>query len=163
MSKRSTTHATFVIERSYDHAPERVFAAWSDPQAKVRWWGNADEHELDFRVGGSEHLRATGPDGASYTFDARYQDIVPDERIVYTYDMHRNADRISVTVATVELSRSEQGTLLRFTEQGAYLDGHDSADSREHGTRELLEALAAELAGAARSEVAGAARSEVGS
>jgi uncharacterized protein YndB with AHSA1/START domain len=149
MSKRSTAHATFVIERSYDHPPARVFAAWADPEAKVRWWGHADEHELDFRVGGRERLRATGPDGASYTFEATYQDIVEGERIVYSYDMHRNADRISVTVATVEIGADGAATKLRFTEQGVYLDGHDTPAAREHGTRELLEALAAELAGTA--------------
>jgi uncharacterized protein YndB with AHSA1/START domain len=154
MSKRSTAHATFVIERSYDHPPARVFAAWADPAAKVRWWGNAEEHELDFRVGGRERLRATGPDGALYAFDATYQDIVEGERIVYSYDMHRNTDRISVTVATVELSPHGEATKLRFTEQGVYLDGHDTPAAREHGTNELLDALAAELARAARAEVA---------
>ena len=154
MSKRSTTHATFVIERIYDHAPARVFAAWSDPQAKIRWWGNADEHELDFRVGGHERLRASGPDGASYSFGGTFQDIVEDERIVYSYDMHRNADRISVTVVTVEFLADGDATKLRFTEQGVYLDGHDTPAAREHGTRELLEMLAAELDGATRKEVA---------
>jgi hypothetical protein len=34
---------------------------------------------------------------------------------------------------------------LILTEQGAYLDGHDVADLREQGTRDLLEALDAEL------------------
>jgi uncharacterized protein YndB with AHSA1/START domain len=147
MTARSAVHDTFVIERVYDAAPERVFSAWADPEAKRRWFGSAEAHELDFKVGGSERLRAAMESGTVYTYDARYQDIVEGERIVYSYDMHRDADRISVSLSTVELVPAEGGTLLRYTEQGVFLDGHDTAAQREHGTRELLEALAAELAG----------------
>ena len=59
MSKRSATHATFVIERDYDAPPARVFAAWADQSAKSRWFGptgGGEQHELDFRVGGREHF-----------------------------------------------------------------------------------------------------------
>ena len=146
MSKRSTTHATFVIERTYDAPRERVFSAWADQASKSRWFGPGEEHELDFRVGGSEHLLARMDDGTAYSFDAVYQDIVEGERIIYSYDMHRDDVRISVSVTTVELLPSGEGTLLRFTEQGAFLDGEDSPDSREHGTGKLLEALGEALA-----------------
>src|SRR6478672_4671126 len=146
MSKRSTTHATFVIERTYDAPRERVFSAWADQASKSRWFGPGEEHELDFRVGGSEHLLARMDDGTAYSFDAVYQDIVEGERIIYSYDMHRDDVRISVSVTTVELLPSGERTLLRFTEQGAFLDGEDSPDSREHGTGKLLEALGETLA-----------------
>jgi uncharacterized protein YndB with AHSA1/START domain len=39
----SVEHATFVIERRYDASPARVFAAWADPAAKRRWFGNPTE------------------------------------------------------------------------------------------------------------------------
>jgi uncharacterized protein YndB with AHSA1/START domain len=70
---------------------------------------------------------------------------VPDERIVYTYDMHRGETRISVSLATVELRPEGDGTLLIFTEQGAFLDGQDTPDLREQGTGSLLDALGADL------------------
>jgi uncharacterized protein YndB with AHSA1/START domain len=150
MRERSVLHATFVVERTYDASPARVFAAWADPSAKARWFGGADDtagaYELDFRVGGRELNRGGGPDGRTYTYDARYQDIVPDERIVYTYDMHRDDTRISVSLATVQLASAGAGTRLTFTEQGAFLDGHDTPDLREQGTGALLDALAADLA-----------------
>ena len=147
MSKRSVEHATFVVERSYDAAPDRAFAAWSDPQAKARWFGGSDERfELDFRVGGRERRQGIDAEGNAYTFQALYQDIVPAERIVYTYDMHLEETRISVSLATVEFTRlGDDGTHLVFTEQGAFLDGHETPARRSGGMGSLLDALEKEV------------------
>jgi len=146
MSERSVEHATFVVERTYGFAPDRVFAAWSSRRAKSRWWGSSvDEHELDFRVGGQEVQRGTDPHGNAYTFQALYQDIVPDERIVYTYDMLVDETRISVSLATVEFRSEGNGTRLVYTEQGAFLDGHDIPAQRGHGIGGLLDQLGAAL------------------
>jgi len=148
MTERSVTHATFVLERNYDAPPSRVFAAWADPEAKARWFGGGEaEYQMDFSVGGREHNSGTmGSD--TYAFDAVFQDIVEDERIVYSYDMHLNGQRISVSVATVEFKpQGEGGTQLVFTEQGVFLDGFDDPRMREQGTGGLLEALDKELKG----------------
>ena len=107
------------------------------------------DHSLDFRVGGREHAGSGAPDSAgSFTFDAEYCDIVPDERIVYTYSMTIDGRRISASVATIVLAPTPAGTHLRLTEQGVFLDGLDANDVRERGTNELLDALAASLAAA---------------
>jgi uncharacterized protein YndB with AHSA1/START domain len=146
MTARSVTHATFVVERTYDASPARVFAAWARPEAKSRWFMEpGGEFELEFRVGGREFSRGGLPDGSVYTFEGRYQDIVPDERIVYAYDMHLGDARISVSLATVELKPDGDHTRLIFTEQGAFLDGLDTPELREQGTGSLLDALAEEL------------------
>jgi uncharacterized protein YndB with AHSA1/START domain len=149
MSERTITHSTFTIERTYDAPPARVFAAWSDPEIKRRWFSGSAEaspgHELDFRVDGREVNRGGPADGPVYTYEARYRDIVPDERIVYTYDMYVEETRMSVSVATVELAPVGEQTKLTFIEQGAFLDGLDTAEQREHGTRELLKKLDATL------------------
>jgi uncharacterized protein YndB with AHSA1/START domain len=150
MSERSTHHDTFVIERTYAASPARVFNAWADPAAKARWFVGPDEwmkgkHELDFRVGGRERVSGGPPGGPVHSFDGRYQDIVPNERIIYSYDMHLDDKRISVSLATVELKPAGAGTRLVFTEQAVFLDGYDIPAQREHGTRELLDNLDAEL------------------
>jgi uncharacterized protein YndB with AHSA1/START domain len=149
MPDRSVNHATFVVERTYDASPQRVFAAWADPEAKARWFGNPDqgaaEYELDFQVGGREFNRGT-VEGQEYTYEARYRDIVPDERIVYAYDMHSGERRISVSLGTVQLEPQGDGTRLTYTEQGAYLDGLDSPEQRQQGTGGLFDALGEELA-----------------
>jgi uncharacterized protein YndB with AHSA1/START domain len=146
MRERSVEHATFVVERTYDASPDQVFAAWSDPEAKARWFdGSEGESEFDFRVGGRERHRGTLPDGRAYTFQALYQDIVPARRIVFTYDMLLDETRISVSLATVQFNPERAGTRLVFTEQGAFLDGHEMPAQREHGMGSLLDRLVAEL------------------
>jgi uncharacterized protein YndB with AHSA1/START domain len=150
MSKRSVTHATFVLERVYPVAPARVFNAFADPKAKAKWFAGPPDWDqgkvaLDFRVGGTE-VNEGGPKGGPWSiFNALYQDIVPNERIVYTYEMTLDGKRISVSVASIELRPEGSGTRLVLTEQGAYLDGWDHPDQREAGTKGLLDALGAAL------------------
>ncbi|MBI4047713.1 MAG: SRPBCC domain-containing protein, partial [Devosia nanyangense] len=67
-----------------------------------------------------------------------YQDIVENERIIYTYDMTMNGARISVSLASVELRAEGSGTRLLVTEHGAYLDGLDNNEQRKEGTIALI-------------------------
>jgi uncharacterized protein YndB with AHSA1/START domain len=151
MTERSVVHSTFVLERVYPAAPAKVYFALSDAAAKRRWFADPDSsrpsrYEMDFRVGGEE-INVGGPkEGPLYTFVATYLDIVPNERIVYSYDMLFGDVRISVSLATIELRPEGTGTRLVLTEQGAFLDGHDTSSSREHGTGFLLDALGKALA-----------------
>jgi uncharacterized protein YndB with AHSA1/START domain len=155
LPERSVTHATIVVERIYDASPARVFAAWADPAVKLRWFAGPDDwelgdYELDFRVGGRESISGGPPGGPVHIYDAIYRDIVPDQCIVLTYDMSLDETRISVSLATVELKPVAASTRLTYTEQGAYLDGHDVPDLREQGMGTLLDALGAELRDAPR-------------
>jgi uncharacterized protein YndB with AHSA1/START domain len=154
MVERSVSHATFVIERSYDARPALVFAAWATPEAKGKWFVGPDaweksDHELDFRVGGRERVSGGPPGGPTHIYNAVYQDIVPNQRIILSYDMHLDKNRISVSLATVEFKQEGKGTRMIFTEQGAFLDGYDDAGQREQGTRGILDQLGEALKRAA--------------
>ncbi|MGD9965743.1 MAG: SRPBCC family protein [Hyphomonadaceae bacterium] len=146
MTKRSTTHATFVIERDYAHPPEKVFAAFADPQRKAKWFGGPEDWDksnnaFDFRVGGKESVSGGPPGGAVHAYNAEYWDIVDYERIVSSYEMLMDQRRISVSLASMEFRPDGAGTKFILTEQGIFLDGYDDAGERERGTRELLDKL----------------------
>ncbi|MDQ2681169.1 MAG: SRPBCC family protein [Candidatus Eremiobacteraeota bacterium] len=142
MTDRSVTHATFVVEHAYKAAPAKVFAAFASSDAKAQWFGAPDDAvnpnlKLDFRVGGKE-TTSGGMGAPVYKYEAAYQDIVTDQRIVTTYNMWTDDDLISVSVATIALRAEGDTTHLTYTEQGAFLDGKDQPSDREHGTREML-------------------------
>jgi len=143
MNERSAVHNTFTIERVYKASPAKVFTYWADPLLKERWFSKADE--FDFRVGGRESSQGGPLGGPVFTFDARFHDIVSDERIVYTYTLDMDETRISVSATTIEFKPECGGTKLIFTEQGVFLDGHDTPAQREHGTNEMLDKLGVQL------------------
>ena len=149
-NQSSVVHSTFSIERTYPSTPARVFAAFSNPVTKRRWFAEGegwevDEFTLDFRVGGREVARFRFKGGAPMGNDTVYLDIVPDRRIVLAYTMTVGDTRISVSLATVEIAPAGDGARLVYTEQGAFFDGADKPAGREAGCRELFEKLGEEL------------------
>jgi uncharacterized protein YndB with AHSA1/START domain len=142
------THDTFTIERTLDASPERVYEALSKPEIKAKWFvgpkaWKQNERALDFRVGGAERVSGTHEGGMTSIFDARYLDIVPNERVVYVYEMTVNGKKISTSLATFEIERAGAKTRLVLTEQGAYFDGGEEAvRMRVEGTRDLIERFA---------------------
>jgi uncharacterized protein YndB with AHSA1/START domain len=100
---------------------------------------------MDVRVGGSERVKGRWEGGVVSTFDAFYHDVIPNERLVYSYVMHLDDKKISVSLATMQLKPVGAKTTLKVSEQGAFLDGYDDAGSREQGTGHLLAALGKSL------------------
>jgi len=146
MTRRSTLHDTFVINRIFSFQRDLVFDAWSTVESKSRWFVGPKawklrQREMEFRVGGSERVVGARPDGRVSTFQARYYDIVPNERIVYAYEMYLDDVRISISVATIEFRDHKVGTELVVTEQGVFLDDFDDARGRQEGTEKLIDQL----------------------
>ncbi|HKY39835.1 MAG TPA: SRPBCC family protein [Polyangiaceae bacterium] len=139
MTAPSVAHGTFVIERSFAASVERVFATWSNPEKKRRWFAchddwQAGDYQLDFREGGVETNDVTDSEGKLHAFKGRYLDIVPNARIVYVYDMYVAGERLSVSLVTVLFAAKGQKTLMTFTEQVVFLDGRGDAAERREGT-----------------------------
>ncbi|MGA7656934.1 MAG: SRPBCC family protein, partial [Methylocella sp.] len=132
--------------------PAQVFRALTDKAAKARWFSGGEgyeivEREMDVRPGGRERVKGRWTSGVTTHFEAVYFDVIPNERLVYAYEMHLDDRKISVSLATMELQPEGAGTRLVVTEQGSFLDGYDDAGSRERGTGFLLDRLGASLQG----------------
>ena len=151
MTSHSIVHASFTVIRVYDATPARVFQAFADEKSKQKWFGGPGNWTLhkrafDFREGGHEHLSGRHDNGTVHAFDCIYHDIVPNERIVYSYVMHLDGRKISVSQAAIEIRPDGKGAKLVLTEYGDYLDGYDDAGAREHGTNFLMDRLGQSLA-----------------
>lgn len=148
---RSVAHGSFHLARTYDAPVARVWTALTDEAAKQKWFGGAPgqwellERHMDVRPGGKERVKGRWEKGVVTTFDAVYHDVIPNKRLIYSYEMHLDEKKISVSLATLQLEGEGEKTTLKVTEQGAFLDGYDDAGSREHGTGQLLDALGASL------------------
>lgn len=146
-----TVHATCVVTRSFSKPASAVFAALSEPD-KVRRWMSAGSHselaefQSDFAEGGKQLLKyRMGPEtpiaGAIITNEATFQHIVPGERIV-TVSTMKMGDRIfSASQVTFELVSVPSGTELFITHQGAFFEGSDGPERREHGWNVLADNL----------------------
>ena len=153
MTEPSTMHATLFLERAYDAAPTRVFAAWESAEARSRWGPpNAATEviflETDFRVGGRD-LSRCGPKGnATFGVETHYLDIVADRRIVFSETVEHKGSHLSASLITVEMRPAGAGTTLALTVQIAAFDGSGMAEGAEAGWGPALDNLAAEFVAA---------------
>jgi uncharacterized protein YndB with AHSA1/START domain len=143
---------TFTIERTYDAVPERVFHAWTDAAARAVWFVGPDGwkakvRESDPRTGGRDVLVGLFSDGSEVKYEARHEDVLPNERMITSYHMYRNDVRISVSLSTVQFVPAGSGTRLMFTEHLICLNGYEDpgAQDRARGVGTHLDRLAAYL------------------
>src|SRR3954447_20515343 len=112
MTERNAQHGSFTIERKFDAPAALVYSAFATENGKQAWFSGPNEQwtledrSLACRVGGRETLTGKWKSGMITSFDAQYHDIVPDERILYSYTMHVNGNKISVSLATIEFKRA---------------------------------------------------------
>jgi len=152
MTEPAIIHDTFVLERRYAKAPERVFALLGDPALKRRWYAeSAASFDMDFREGGREYtLSHLGPDtpfpGAPLVSDCIYQHILSGRRVVLVQTMSLGGRAISSALITFELLADGAGTILVCTHQGAFYEGSGGPQMRKDGWEVLLGRLDRELA-----------------
>ena len=161
----TVTHDSFTIERRLRACPAHVWAAWAEADLKRQWFVAADregwqtlDYSLDFRVGGTEtgrFLLTSGPGAGEHANVTHYLDILPGARIAFAYSMALNGRIHSASLATVTLAEAGGGTLLTFTEQGAWFPPSDGVDGRREGWEVLLAALERTLGATAGQKAAG--------
>lgn len=150
MSTRAVVQGSFTLKRTYPVPPARLFRAWSDQRELSQWaapadgWTHATE-TFDFSIGGVEVSRFGPANEEPYVVNSRFDDIVPNERIVTAFSISKGEARISSTVMCVEFLPVAGGTELVLTESGLFLDGQETPAMRETGTRFQLDQLATYL------------------
>jgi uncharacterized protein YndB with AHSA1/START domain len=105
------------ITRHYPVAPEKVWQAWTDPQALSRWFGPGEPNsvtraELDVRAGGRYDISFHTPDGEQHNVSGIYQEVVEHRRLSFTWAWKSTPERVSLV--TVELRPTAQGCETNF-------------------------------------------------
>jgi uncharacterized protein YndB with AHSA1/START domain len=108
---------SLTLSRSYPVAPEKVWRAWTDPEAIKRWWGPGNEPvslaELDVRVGGRFRIVFGGPEGKAHECAGVYREVVPNRKLVFTWAWP-NSTPERESLVTITLRAAGKGTELVF-------------------------------------------------
>jgi len=100
-------------------APRRlVFAAWTQPEHVVQWWGGCRAMtmpvcEIDLRVGGQFRYRLRMPDGSEFPFKGEYREVVAPEKLVHTQIFDVAPYNASAALVTVTFTEEDGKTLVR--------------------------------------------------
>ena len=122
--KTVTPDTTLVLKRTYQAKREKVFRAWTDPQALTKWFAPTDDSstplaQVDLRVGGSYRIQMKTPDGRPHTVHGVFREIKEPERLVFTWQWEESwACGVGETLVTVELHERPDGTELVLTQEG---------------------------------------------
>ena len=85
----SLSERVLVLRRVFDAPRELVFEAWTRPEHLEQWWGpqgfTTVWHEMEVRPGGTYRFCMRSPDGTDYVKRGNYREIVPPERLVFTF------------------------------------------------------------------------------
>ena len=107
-----------VIKRVFGAPRSKVFAAWTEAEYLVRWFGPKNftlpTCEIDFRVGGSYRFCMRSPEGEDHWVWGEYREIDEPERIVFTWNRGDDArgKLWSSTIAEVTLVERDGQTEL---------------------------------------------------
>ena len=114
--------STICLHRVLQAPPERVYRAFLDPDAKVKWLPpngfTAKVHNSDAREGGSYRMSFTNfTTGSSHSFGGQYVELTPHERIRYT-DKFDDPNLPGAMEVTIVLKKVSVGTELNITQAG---------------------------------------------
>ncbi|CAN5716560.1 SRPBCC family protein [soil metagenome] len=129
-----------VMTRTFDAPRGLVWEALSKPEHMREWWGprgfTMPVCEIDLRVGGAYRFVQKGPDGAEYGFRGEYREIVPTERIGWTFEFEGMPGSISVDTMTL----TEEDGKTTITSTSVF----DSVEQRDGMLQSGMETGAAE-------------------
>jgi uncharacterized protein YndB with AHSA1/START domain len=134
---------SLTFKRRLNASPEKVYAAWTDPEKIVRWFGRVDLKpetigaQLEARVGGRYRIHFDNVAGEYFEVGGVYREVVPNERLVFSWAWHSTPERESQV--TVTMRPDGAGTLL--TVHHEQLFDQAARDGHERGWTGALEKL----------------------
>jgi uncharacterized protein YndB with AHSA1/START domain len=144
VTSKTAVKTSLEIKRFINAPRAQVYAAWTDPVQLKQWfgpiWVRTCELIAEARVGGKFRWDVINCDGKEVTIQGEYREIVPDEKIVFTWkhcddELWEN----QISIVTVELSDSNSGTELRLKHE--QLPGEESRDDHNRGWNSVLDRL----------------------
>ena len=133
MEQAAKEKPSLALRRHYPVAPEKVWRAWTDPEALKRWFGPGAVHdpvsvaEVDVRVGGRFRIVFGGPKGDEHEAQGVYKEVVPNRKLVFTWTWPRTTPERE-SIITISLKASGGGTDFDFLQEQffneAARDGH---------------------------------------
>jgi len=147
MADLSTDHGTVVVERTLDVPVARVYAAFADAKERASWGAPSDTavfiyDETNFTVGGRDLARCGAKDDPRFHVEARYVDIVGEQRVVWTEAIHEADTLLAVNITTLELMPDGERTRLKVTVQVTSFVGAGMIESTEAGHKGSLANMA---------------------
>ncbi len=145
-----TSETEFVMERTFAASPERVFEAYADPDQVAQWWGQRSNTTTveanDVRPGGAWRFVQRDADGNAYEFYGEYLEVVPNQKVVYTFEFAGFPGH--VVTDTITFVPDGSGTRLIAASRYASKDDLDGMISTgmEAGANESWDRLAELLA-----------------
>ena len=146
MATTTAVKPSLTIKRRFNAPPAKVFAAWTDPEKVKRWMGPGEiktvRAENDLRVGGRYHIGMLTPAGEAHDVSGVYREIVPNQKLVYSWAWKSTPERESLV--TVTFKEEGGGTLLTLTHEQFFDEA--ARDSHEGGWNGALVKLEKYLA-----------------
>jgi len=132
---------SLTIKRRLNASPAKVFSAWTDPEKLRQWFLPPNDDpvlaESDPRVGGRYRIVVRSPDGEEHDVSGTFREVVPDEKLVFTWAWRSTPERQSLV--TIALKSDGDGTLLTLTHDQFFDEA--ARDRHQAGWRPILERL----------------------
>ena len=132
---------SLTVKRRFNAAPAKVFQAWTDAEKVKRWMGPGEvvvlSAESDTRSGGRYRWLMRAPDGQEHDVSGVYREVIPNEKLVFTWAWKSAPERESLV--TVTFKPDGGGTIMTLTHEQFF--DEEARDRHQHGWNGSMEKL----------------------
>ncbi len=135
------------LTRTFAAPRETVFQAWTDREILVKWWGpkgyTVPVAEIDVRPGGAWRTCMRSPEGEEYCVGGVYREVIPPEKLVFTWAWESDGEPGHETVVTIEFHDKDGATELVLVQE--LFESVEARDKHNQGWSSSFDCLAEAL------------------